>query len=131
MSVSLRLMPAEPETTDAAAPEPEAPRPGLSGQAVLDSLPSHIAVLDARGTVFDANPHPMFVYDRETLAYLAVNDAAVRQYGYSREEFLRMTTRELCPSDEGPALLGMLSESRALFEQRGVWQHRTRDGAVL
>ena len=41
--------------------------------------------------LFDSNPHPMWVYDQETFAFLAVNDAAVRHYGYSRDEFLAMT----------------------------------------
>ena len=40
--------------------------------------------------LFERNPLPMWVYDVETLAFLAVNDAAVRHYGYSREEFLAM-----------------------------------------
>ena len=38
--------------------------------------------------LFDSNPHPMWVFDVETLAFLAVNDAAVRLYGFSRDEFL-------------------------------------------
>src|SRR5262249_21610806 len=37
--------------------------------------------------LFENNPHPMWLYDMETLAFLAVNDVAVHQYGYSREEF--------------------------------------------
>lgn len=52
--------------------------------------------------LFDYNPYPMWVYDAETLRFLAVNEAAVRQYGYSRDEFLAMTLRgvALDPSDE-------------------------------
>ena len=43
--------------------------------------------------IFEANPQPMWVYDLETLAFLAVNAAAVRVYGYSADEFLAMTRR--------------------------------------
>lgn len=43
--------------------------------------------------LFEANPQPMWVFDRETLRFLAVNDAAVSHYGYSREEFLAMTVK--------------------------------------
>jgi two-component system cell cycle sensor histidine kinase/response regulator CckA len=60
----------------------------------------------------------MFVYDPETLGYLAVNDAAVHQYGYSREEFSRMTLRDLRPPEDVPALLEMLSSSRPVFERK-------------
>ena len=47
--------------------------------------------------LFDRNPQPMWVYDLKTLAFLAVNDAAVRRYGYSRECFLGMTVDAIHP----------------------------------
>jgi PAS domain S-box-containing protein len=47
--------------------------------------------------LFEANPQPMFVFDLETLSFLDVNDAAVRHYGYSREEFLKMTILDIRP----------------------------------
>src|SRR5439155_22801736 len=50
--------------------------------------------------LFDANPFPMWAYDVETLQFLAVNDAAVRHYGYSRDEFLRMSVRDVRPAEE-------------------------------
>src|SRR5437762_6574858 len=50
--------------------------------------------------LFDANPFPMWAYDVETLRFLAVNDAAVRHYGYSREEFLKMSVRDVRPPEE-------------------------------
>ena len=50
--------------------------------------------------LFESNPSPMWVYDVETLAFLAVNDAAVQTYGYTREEFLAMTIEEIRPPDE-------------------------------
>src|SRR6266496_3437083 len=44
--------------------------------------------------LFESNPSPAWVYDRETLAFLAVNDAAVERYGFTRSEFLSMTIRQ-------------------------------------
>jgi len=44
---------------------------------------------------FERSPLPMWVYDRETFAFLAVNQAAIRQYGFTREELMRMTLRDL------------------------------------
>ena len=55
--------------------------------------------------LFDASPTPMWVYDAESLAFLAVNDAAVRHYGYSREEFLAMTIKDIRPPEDVPQLL--------------------------
>ena len=54
--------------------------------------------------LFEANPHPMWVYDLETLRFLAVNAAAVRHYGYTREEFLALTIKDIRPPEDIPAL---------------------------
>lgn len=48
-------------------------------------------------SVFQSNPHPMWVYDAETQRFLMVNDTAVARYGFSREEFLAMTIDEILP----------------------------------
>jgi diguanylate cyclase (GGDEF)-like protein/PAS domain S-box-containing protein len=72
--------------------------------------------------LFEANPHPMWTYDRETLAFQGVNDAAVAQYGYSREQFLSMTIDDLRSAsldDESPELPG-----------EGVCRHKKSDGSV-
>jgi len=58
--------------------------------------------------IFDENPIPMWVFDHETLAFLEVNDAAVKSYGYSRDEFLAMRLKDIRVSDDMPALLEYL-----------------------
>jgi two-component system cell cycle sensor histidine kinase/response regulator CckA len=82
-------------------------------------------------TLFERNPHPLFVYDRDTLAYLAVNDAAVHHYGYSRDEFLRMTIMDIRPSEDVPRLQQILANATDEFEHRGVWRHRRKDGSLI
>ncbi len=81
--------------------------------------------------LFDSNPHPMWLCDRETLAFLTVNDAAVNSYGYSREEFLRMTLLDLSPGEETP----LLSEDVIAVEERGDYAgfgwHRRKDGSII
>src|SRR5438093_933255 len=52
--------------------------------------------------LFQANPEAMWVYDCETLRFLAVNAAAVARYGYSEQEFLAMTVRDIRPASELP-----------------------------
>lgn len=55
--------------------------------------------------LFDRNPQPMWLYDVETLAFVAVNEAAVQQYGYSADEFLAMTIKDIRPPEDVPALM--------------------------
>jgi two-component system, cell cycle sensor histidine kinase and response regulator CckA len=81
--------------------------------------------------LFQSNPHPMWVFDEETLAFLAVNEAACRQYGYAREEFLRMTIREIRPSEDVPALMRQIADESGAYRHAGVWRHRKRDGSIL
>ena len=59
--------------------------------------------------LFESNPHPMWIYDRDTLAFLAVNDAAVHDYGYTRGEFLAMTIKDIRPPEDVPSLLEKVS----------------------
>jgi PAS domain S-box-containing protein len=82
-------------------------------------------------TLFERSPHPMFVYDTQTLAFLAVNDAAVSQYGHAREQFLRMALADLHPAEDVPALREVLAKSGPCFERRGAWRHRKKDGSLL
>src|SRR4051812_1127736 len=57
--------------------------------------------------LFEHNPQPMFVHDAGSLRYLAVNAAAVARYGYTRDEFLALTTKDLLPpEDAGPGAAG-------------------------
>jgi PAS domain S-box-containing protein len=72
--------------------------------------------------LFDSNPHPMWVFDRETLRFLAVNDAAVLKYGYSRGEFLRMSIDDV-RLRAAPA--------HRKTESPSLWRHRTKDGAII
>ncbi len=81
--------------------------------------------------LFDANPQPAWVYDLETLSFLLVNDAALARYGYSRDEFLRMTIAEIRPEEELPALHENLSSAHEVLQWSGPWKHRKKDGMVI
>ncbi len=73
----------------------------------------------------------MWVYDLETLAFLAVNDAAIARYGYTEEEFLRMTIKDIRPVDDIPALLDNIAQVTEGLDEAGVWRHRKKDGTLL
>ena len=82
--------------------------------------------------MFQANPHPMWVFDLQTLRFLAVNDAAVDHYGYSREEFLGMTIEGIRPPEDIPALKENLSRPvQTGIDNAGTWRHRKRDGSLI
>lgn len=82
---------------------------------------------------FDASPQPMWAFDIETLAFLVVNDAAVAHYGYSREEFMRMTLANIRPSEDVPLLLEGLSNIRQkeVAAERVLRRHRRKDGEII
>jgi PAS domain S-box-containing protein len=81
--------------------------------------------------LFDNNPHPTWVYDRQTLRFLAVNAAAIRKYGYSSDEFLGMTIKDIRPAEDVPALLESVNALRDGNESAGVWRHRQKNGTVI
>lgn len=81
--------------------------------------------------LFDSIPDPMFVYNPETLRYLAVNDAAIEKYGYSRSEFMQLTLREIRPAEDVAELLESFERSRPTFEHRGLWRHRKKNGEII
>jgi len=81
--------------------------------------------------LFESNPQAMWVYDLTTLRFLAVNDAAVRHYGYSRAEFLDMTIRDIRPPEDVPLLEAYLAAEDADAEDAGEWRHRKKDGAII
>ncbi len=80
--------------------------------------------------LFDANPQPMWVFDVETLGFLAVNDAAVRHYGYTREEFLSMTIMDIRPPDDTPGLLLGVERGSPRGEV-ALTQHQRKDGSII
>jgi PAS domain S-box-containing protein len=82
--------------------------------------------------VFRHNPIPLFVFDSETLRYLAVNDAAVARYGYTEAEFLQMTLMDLRPESERAALRRELAKTeRGGLIFGGRWKHQRKDGSIF
>jgi len=82
--------------------------------------------------VFDGSPQPLWVHDPRTLKFLLVNEAAIRQYGFTRGEFLDRLVTALAAGGDEPVLPPReptegLGEGPGPFETR----HRTRDGRVL
>ena len=77
---------------------------------------------------FVANPLPMWVYDVETRAFLAVNQAAVASYGYSEDEFLAMTIKDIRPAEDLPELLDDVAGAPEFSVPTRGWRHQAKDG---
>ncbi len=86
--------------------------------------------------LFEHNPHPMWVCETQHLRYLAANEAAVRHYGYSREEFLRMTLKDIRPPEDLPILLAYTKHidhdhDDSKIHTSGHWRHRKKNGELI
>ena len=83
--------------------------------------------------IFDLAPFPMWIYDLENLSFLAVNTEAVRQYGYTKDEFLKMTLKDIRPKEEFPTLEMAIEKTRtrkSIFKQ-SLFKHQRKDGTIL
>jgi PAS domain S-box-containing protein len=81
--------------------------------------------------LFDSNPHPLWVYDTKTLAFLDVNHSATQNYGYSRQEFLSLTIKDIRPSEDVSELLESVTKASSGTETAGTWRHRKKDGTLI
>jgi PAS domain S-box-containing protein len=85
--------------------------------------------------LFEANPHPMWVFDNKSLRFLAVNEAAVRHYGYTQDEFLAMTIKDIRPPEDIEKLISYLERSDkkadAGLYAKGEWRHCKKDGTII
>ena len=81
--------------------------------------------------LFDANPYPMLIFDLNTLKFLAVNDAAVHQYGYSENEFLKMIVKDLWPAVGVDTTTKKLSDLKEGLNSPGLLRHVKKDGTII
>lgn len=81
--------------------------------------------------MFRENPQPMWIFSTESFRFLEVNDAAVNLYGYSREEFLRMTILDIRPPEDIPKLQQNQGVFRGGITSGGQWRHYKKDGTIM
>lgn len=81
--------------------------------------------------LFMNQPHPMWIYDVGTLKFIEANDAAVNQYGYSRDEFLSMTISDICPREDVPLLLENIKTHNETFQKDRRWRNIKKDGSMI
>src|SRR6202050_4347460 len=81
--------------------------------------------------LFDWNPQPMWIWDVETLHFLAANEAAIRHYGYSRDEFLAMKFADILDAKDSSRFSRELSRIPPLFDHPEICTCRRKDGTVI
>lgn len=83
--------------------------------------------------IFDLAPFPMWIYDLDSLAFLAVNQEAIRHYGYSEEEFLNMTLKDIRPKKEITKLELAIENTRSRTERykESLFKHKKKDGSII
>jgi len=103
------------------------------GKDITDAARAQKALEDSEQRyrmLFDIHPHPMWVLENKTLRFLAVNQAALEHYGYSREEFLSMTAEQLrYPEDIAQLLKDLQDQSRSYMQR--VARHRKKNGEEI
>ena len=81
--------------------------------------------------LFADNPLPIWAFDRKTLRFVEVNEAAMAAYGYSREEFAAMRVTDIRPLEDVQSFLATLDVPKAARRNAGEWRHRLRDGRII
>jgi len=81
--------------------------------------------------MFESNPNPMWIYHQESLAFIAVNEAAIAKYGYSREEFLGITIKDIRSTADHALLDEAIKLNPGGFKEAGMWKHIRRSGEVF
>lgn len=82
-------------------------------------------------TLFQNNPMVMWVVDLETCKFLDVNEAAINNYGYSREEFLSMTTLDIRPEEDKQKFVDFINVSKPQDNHSGIWRHCKKNGSLI
>lgn len=80
---------------------------------------------------FDDNPNPMWIIDLRTMAFSAVNEAAISYYTYSREEFMRMNLFDISPKEDRDAIYTTVRGLTPGMNDNGIWRHRKKNGRLI
>jgi diguanylate cyclase (GGDEF)-like protein/PAS domain S-box-containing protein len=81
--------------------------------------------------MFHGNPHPMWVYATASLQFLAINSAAIRHYGFSEQEFLGMTLKDIRSAEDAITLEHAVSAAVQGLHVPSVFRHRKKDGSEI
>lgn len=95
---------------------------------LISTFPPHKRHLQFED-IFNEYPIPMWIYEKGSMRFLSVNNAATKKYGYSRKEFMNLTVKDIRNEEDIPLLMENAAERCNGDEYRGIWKHRKRDGS--
>jgi PAS domain S-box-containing protein len=108
---------------------------GISAEVLEDDTHTDISNSNSDGRyrlLFYKNPLPMWIYNLSTLQFIEVNEAAVEHYGYTREEFLSMSIKDIRSAEEQQKFLSFQkSNSLRDFVHKGYWKHLKKNGEMI
>ena len=81
--------------------------------------------------MFEKNPQPMFIYDVETFAILEVNNATIDHYGYSKEDFLSFSLKDIRPKGDIPEFLKNIKNADSAYSSKGISRHLKKNGEII
>jgi len=81
--------------------------------------------------LFSDNPNPMFVFDKKSLGFLNANEAAVKQYGYTLEEFLSMTIKDIRPKEDIPEMQKVINGLNSEISTAKGYRHKRKNGEII
>ncbi len=81
--------------------------------------------------LFESNPLPMWMLSLEDSTVIDVNEAAIKFYGYNKEEFLNLNMKNLRPEEEYPRFLEEMQQNIYAMSNRGIWKHKKKDGTLV
>jgi PAS domain S-box-containing protein len=81
--------------------------------------------------LFESNPMPMWMVSKSTLDIIAVNEAAVNHYGYTKEEFLKLNSKDLRPKEDIAKYLSYIPKNNTGVSKSGIWRHKKKDGTII
>jgi PAS domain S-box-containing protein len=81
--------------------------------------------------LFEKTPMPLWVWEVGSLNFIDVNEAAIMQYGYSREEFLKMKVTDVRPESDIENLMIFFDNAPAGYRKAGIWKHKKKDGSLI
>lgn len=81
--------------------------------------------------LFFSNPNPLWIYDKKTLKFIEVNNAAIRQYGYNRGEFRKMTILDIRPKEDREKVVEAVRDREKKYNVSGNWLHQKKNGEVI
>jgi len=80
--------------------------------------------------LFMNHPHPMWIYEVDSLKIIEVNESAIKNYGYTKDEFTSLTLKDIRPEEDVPLLLNNVKTHNESIQRDRTFRHKKKDGTI-